>query len=182
MKTIKWFITIGVAALFAVAGSRTARADEWNQATKLTFSQAVEVPGLALPAGTYWFTLADSDSDRHIVQVWNGDRTRLLTSILAIPDYRFHPTGKTVVDFEERPRNAPEAIHAWFCPGTNYGQEFVYPKTRALQLAKQTGQPVLSMRDGQPPSDATQLKQTPVKAVTPSGEEIDFAEVVASKP
>jgi hypothetical protein len=138
MKAMKWFLTFVAAALFAVAVSRTAKADAWNQATKLTFSGPVEVPGLALPAGTYWFTLADSDPDRNIVQIWNEDRTQLLTTILAIPDYRLQASGKTVINFEERPRDAPEAIQSWFYPGANFGEEFVYPKTRALQLAKQT--------------------------------------------
>ena len=78
-------------------------ADEWDQATKLTFSEAVEVPGQILPAGTYWFTLADNDSDRNIVQVWDADRTHLLTAILAIPDYRQETPEKTIVDFAESP-------------------------------------------------------------------------------
>src|SRR5262249_20204507 len=98
-------------------------ADEWDKATKLTFSEPVEVPGLVLTAGTYWFTLADNDSDRNIVQIWNEDRTKLVTTILAVPDYRVKPTDKTVIHFEERPSDSPEAIHSWFYPGANYGEE-----------------------------------------------------------
>ncbi|HYL62830.1 MAG TPA: hypothetical protein VE077_09425 [Candidatus Methylomirabilis sp.] len=52
--------------------SPSARADEWNKKTVVTFNEPVEVPGHALPAGTYVFTLADS-TDRHIVQIWNAD-------------------------------------------------------------------------------------------------------------
>jgi hypothetical protein len=156
-------------------------ADEWNKATKLTFSEPVEVPGTVLPAGTYWFTLADSESDRSIVKVWDTDRTRLVTTILAIPDYRLQPTDKTVINFSERPASAPEAIHAWFYPGDNYGQEFVYPKSRATQLAKQANRPVLSLRDEQP-SDATQMKKVPITAISPSGDEVALAQVVGTKP
>ena len=57
----------------------------------------------------------------------------------------------------------------------------MYPKTRATLLAKQTSKPVLSMPDQQP-TVAAQIKQTPVKAVTPGGEEIEIAEIVASAP
>jgi len=46
---------------------------------------------VVLTAGTYWFTLAGSDSDRNIVQVWDADRMHLITTILAIPDYRLQP-------------------------------------------------------------------------------------------
>jgi len=66
-------------------------ADEENKAIKLTFSESVEVPGQVLSAGTYWFTLADSESDRNIVQMWNADRTRLVATVLAIPDYGCSP-------------------------------------------------------------------------------------------
>jgi LPXTG-motif cell wall-anchored protein len=156
-------------------------ADEWNKATQLTFNEPIEVPGMVLAPGTYWFTLADSDSDRNIVEVWNSDRTHLVTTILAVPDYRLQPTGKTVVHFEERPSDAPEAIHSWFYPGDNYGEEFVYPKSRATQLAKQTNRPVLSMPEPRP-SGVQQIKQAPVKAVTPSGEEIEISEVIVSQP
>jgi hypothetical protein len=156
-------------------------ADEWNKATKITFNEPVEVPGMVLEPGTYWFTLADSDSDRNIVEIWDANRAHLLRTILAIPDYRLKPTGKTVVHFEERPSNAPEAIHSWFYPGDNYGEEFVYPKSRATQLAKQVSRPVLSIPEPVP-TEPQQIKQTPVKAVTPSGDEIEVAEVVLSQP
>jgi hypothetical protein len=156
-------------------------ADEWNKATQMTFNEPVEVPGMVLPAGTYWFTLADNEPDRNIVEIWNADRTHLINTILAIPDYRLKPTGKTVVHFEERPSDAPEAIHSWFYPGDNYGEEFVYPKSRATQLAKQVNRPVLSTREPVP-TEPQQIKQAPVKAVTPSGEEIEVSEVVLSQP
>jgi len=131
---------------------------------------------MALQAGTYWFTLANSESDRNVVQIWDADRIHLVTTILAIPDYRLKPTGKTVIHFEERPSGSAEAIHSWFYPGANYGEEFVYPKTKAVQFAKQTSKPVLSMPD-QPPADTSQIKLTPVKAVNSSGEEIEITRV-----
>jgi hypothetical protein len=162
--------------LCALAAPSAMMADDSDKATKLTFSEPVEVPGKVLPAGTYWFKLADAPTDRNIVEIWNADRTRLVTTVLAIPDYRIQPKGRTVINFEERPANQPEAISSWFYPGDNFGQEFVYPKTRATELAKQTSRPVLSM-----PNQQASSAQVPVKAVTPSGEEIEVAEVVASQ-
>jgi hypothetical protein len=167
-------------------------ADEWNQATKLTFSAPVEVPGEVLPAGTYWFTLLSDDADRNIVQIWNTDRNRLLATILTVPDYRFQPKGRTFIKFEERPSDQPEALEAWFYPGDNYGHEFVYPEARARELAKRTGQPVLSMRDELAPNitepaksakDASvvAMKQAHVTATNPNGQETDMDNVVQTK-
>lgn len=37
-----------------------------------------------------------------------------------------NPTMNTVVTFEERAANSPEAVRNWFYPGMNYGHQFVY--------------------------------------------------------
>src|ERR1700689_2629438 len=99
-------------------------ADASDQATKLTFSSPVEVPGQVLPAGIYWFTLADGETERNIVQIWNVDRTNLVATILAVPAYREKTPDKSIINFEERPSGQPEAIQSWFYPGNNSGEEF----------------------------------------------------------
>ena len=177
------FLALGLCmTLFCVlAIPGVAKADEFDQATKLTFNEPVEIPGHVLAAGTYWFTLMDSQSDRNIVRVWNEDRTQLVATILSIPDYRLEPTDKTMINFEERPADQPEAIAAWFYPGENFGHEVVYPKTRAVALAAQTQQPVLSMPDESATDTATPAPPV-VNAVTDTGEEIDLNEVIASEP
>jgi hypothetical protein len=122
----------------------TASADDWNRKTIVTFSAPVEVPGVGaqvLPAGTYVFKILDSLSDRHIVQIFNKDQTHVFTTILAIPNYRLRATDKTVITFKERAQGEPEAIRAWFYPGHQWGEEFVYDKTKALDLAKVANEP-----------------------------------------
>jgi hypothetical protein len=104
-----------------------ARADEWDQKTIVTFSGAVEVPGQVLPAGTYVFKLADSQSDREVVQVLSQDEKQLLGTFLSVPEQRPHPAGKPIVTFEEKEAGSPEAVKAWFYPGEDIGHEFVYP-------------------------------------------------------
>jgi hypothetical protein len=118
----------------------TAKADEWNKQTVLTFNEPVEIPGQVLPAGTYIFKLVDSQSDRNIVQVFTEDQQHLLATIMAIPDYREEPADRTVVTFEERTSGSPEALHSWFYPGDTDGFEFVYSKSER-QYAAQSEQP-----------------------------------------
>jgi hypothetical protein len=182
-------VTCSVVLLLCAISAPTAKADEWNQATKVTFSEPVEIPGVVLPAGTYWFTLLSDDPDRNIVQVWNQDRQHLLATIMTEPDYRLHPTGHTVIQFAERPSTQPEALRAWFYPGENFGHEFVYSETRAREIAKRTGRPVLSMRDdlasnitkpsksAKEPSVAA-MKQAPIQAINSSGQEVDKSQAM----
>lgn len=70
------------------------RADEWKKKTKVTFNEPVQVPAVALPAGTYVFKLADSDGDHMIVQIFNEDETKLIITIPAIPDLSLADTGQ----------------------------------------------------------------------------------------
>ncbi len=156
-----------------------ARADEWDRKTIVTFSAPVEIPGKVLPAGTYVFKLMDSPSNRNIVQIFNKDENKLYATILAIPDYHMEPTGKTVITFEERPTGTPEAIRAWFYPGDNYGEEFVYPHKRAMELAQRSGQHVLtaSATATNESQSTAAMKKAQVTAIQPSGQEVELAQV-----
>ncbi len=160
MKKLSLLAVLVGVGLLCVTDPR-AKAGEWNKKTPFTFSGPGELPGMALPAGTYVFKLMDSLSDRNIVQVFNKDETHLYGTFLAIPDFRMKTPDKTIITFEERPANSPEAVKAWFYPGDNYGNEFVYPKERAVQLAKQSNQPVPSM-----PSEMAANTTKPVKKMT----------------
>jgi hypothetical protein len=162
-----------------------AKADEWNHKTVITFSGPVEVPGVGqhlLPAGTYVFKLLDSDSDRHIVQIFNQDETKVLTTILAIPNYRLKATDKTVITFRESPAGEPESLKAWFYPGHEWGEHFVYERSRAIELAKETNEPVLSTPVALASAPVETLKTAPIEAVTPAGETVDTAQVVQARP
>ncbi len=54
-------LVFGLILVFALLLVPVARADEWDQATRLTFNQPMEIPGhKILAAGSYWFvTMAD---------------------------------------------------------------------------------------------------------------------------
>jgi hypothetical protein len=112
-----------------------AKADEWNKRTILTVGETIQLPTVVLQPGTYTFKLLDSQSDRHIVQVFDKDGMHLITTILAIPNYRLQPTGKSEFAFWEVPAGQPPAMRAWFYPGDNFGQEFAYPKNMSTQIA-----------------------------------------------
>jgi hypothetical protein len=131
------FKILWLSASLALMGSMVApaTADEWNKETKLEFSAPVEVPGRVLIPGKYVFKLADSESDRNIVQIFSEDSNgnqKLVTTILAIPDERENTPDKPIVQFEERKAGSPEAIRSWYYPGDNTGWEFVYPKGERL--------------------------------------------------
>ena len=180
MKIAKALICLLAVTLFAAILLPSARADRWNKKTIITFSEAVEVPGKILPAGTYTFRLLDSPADRHIVEIFNEDGSQIIVTTLAINDYRLRPTGQTVMKFNERQGDAPEALRAWFYPGDNFGQVFVYPKARAIQLAQITNVIVPAVTVDA--VDDNTLKTAPIIAVTPDQKEVEVTTVIQTTP
>lgn len=198
-KKMQLITKAGMFCGLALLGVLSAPADPWNRKSVITLSAPVEIPGVhlagwgVLPAGTYVFKILDSQSDRHIVQIFNKEETTIYATILAIPNFRLKVTDKTVLTFRERPAGQPEALRAWFYPGRQWGEEFVYPKAKALEIAKATNLPVLftpaelPMEVAEPVKtpDApivVELKRVQILAITPAGEEVQLAQVVTPPP
>jgi len=161
LKSLALAISFGVLLMAA-----TAKADQWDRLTIVTFSGPVQVANTQLAAGTYVFKLMDDEGDRHIVQIFNGDQTHLIATILAMPDFRMSPTSGTSVKFAESANgsqtegNIPEsgvALKEWFYPGDNYGQEF-------------KAKPVAQVAEAQPelaPAPAPEAAPAPAAAAAP---------------
>jgi LPXTG-motif cell wall-anchored protein len=122
--------TILAAGLFSVS----AQADEWNKKTVLTVNQPIQIRDTYLEPGQYVLKLLDSNSDRHVVQIFNGDESHIVNTVLAIPKERTNPTANTQFTFWETPAGTAKALRAWFYPGDTVGNEFPYPK-QPRQLA-----------------------------------------------
>jgi len=121
--------------------------------------------------------LVDSLSDRHIVRIFDKDKQHVITTILAIPNYRLQPTGKTVFQYWEVPAGQPKALRAWFYPGDNFGQEFAYHKQTAVEIATYVKTPVPAIEvDTKAEED---LKTAPLVVVDESGK---TSELAATKP
>lgn len=121
-------LVVGALALTVGTVAFRAHADVWDKKTVLSVNQPIQVQDTYLDPGTYVFKLADSSSNRHIVQIFNRDQDQLINTILAIPNYRLQPTGDSRFLFYETPPGTARAMRAWFYPGDNFGQEFRYPK------------------------------------------------------
>jgi len=129
MKFVRPLQFLLIATLLCIVFSPRASADSWNKETKIVTTEPLEIPGHVLPPGTYIFDLAENGSYRHIVQVWNGNKTHLIATIFTIPVYRDEVSDQPVFELDERPGNSPEAVRAWFYTGEHTGNEFWYPRS-----------------------------------------------------
>ena len=142
MKRVKLVVTaLALAAVATLTSGVAAQQTNVSERTFLTFSSAVEMPGVTLQPGTYVFKLADTAS-RNVVQVWDNDEKNMLGQWLFVQAERPEVTGETVVTFREAREGATPAVQFWYFPGERIGKEFIYPRDQAERIAARTGQPV----------------------------------------
>ena len=184
MKTLRNLAFAAVAGCIGLTMLPSLQADTWNKKTLLTITEPLEVPDCCTPGhtivlqpGDYVMVLVDSLSDRHIVRIFDKDQKNVMTTILAIPNYRLQVTDKTVFQYWEVPAGQPRALRAWFYPGDNFGQEFAYPKQKAVAIAAFVKAPVPTIVVET--KEAEELKTVPLLAVTEAGE---TTQIVAALP
>jgi LPXTG-motif cell wall-anchored protein len=186
-KVIAFVFCLALVATLFVPNSDAQNRDK---RTTVTFTEPIEIPGgVILQPGVYVFHLLGSWENRYVVQISNEREDHMYATVITVANERRRSTSKTVMTFNEREAGAPPAIHVWFFPGDTTGREFVYPKTRAIQLAKLTNEPVLAMPVEMAPNitapvatpeDApvVALKEAPITVIQPTGEEVPVTAVV----
>jgi len=169
----------GVAIAIAL-GAPSARADQWDKRTVLQVNQPIQVRNTLLEPGTYVLRLLNSSVDRHIVQIFNGDQTRIIGTVLAVPRYRLKPADKSEFTFWETPSGNANALRAWFYPGDMIGQEFPYPThpavlSASLNIPASALMAPLDAEASPPPAPATQESET----APPQNQPTEMAETAA---
>lgn len=144
MNTKKVLSIFFGAILACAAFLPVAQASEFNQQTKLTFDQPVEVPGQVLPAGSYWFVLVDDVSSRDMVQVFSADWKTLYATLITVNSERQYPAEGTLLKFANRESAGAQALLTWFFPGETIGHEFLYSNQEEKELAQDRQQTVVA--------------------------------------
>jgi hypothetical protein len=140
MNTRKAFSVVsGLVLALAMLVPVAVRADELNQATRMTFNQPIEIPGnRILPAGSYWFQLFDAPNTHQVVQIYNADRMHLLATFLVIPTERMKTSDRTELKLINQPRNRPSALLSWFYPNRMIGHGFLYGPRQESRHSEET--------------------------------------------
>ena len=182
MKRVNLIVTAMILAVLAVlAGRVSAQRIDTNDKTFMTFTAAVEMPGVTLQPGTYVFRLADSPT-RNVVQVLDEGEKNILGQWNFVQAERPRVTEETVVMFKETREGATPAVQYWYFPGEKVGKEFIYPKDQADRIAARTG---VDVRSGENViegsiADVKVAEATPAPAEPAAGPEP--APVVAAAP
>jgi hypothetical protein len=174
--SVRTMMIVVLCLAFLAAMAPSAAAQPFDRRTIMTINQPFQVPGTALPAGKYVIRLMDTAGTRTVVQILNAEETKSYAIVLGIPDYKLKTPEKTEFSFYEAKPGNPVPLHAWFYPGNNYGVEFVYPKAKAVEIAKESGEHVIATTIPEPVA-AAELKREPLVAIEPGGKEVEVAKV-----
>ena len=121
-----------------------ALANPADQLSYMTFSQAVSLPGMTLPAGEYVFRLLDRTASPAVVVVLNKEQDHVYATLLTTPAQRMKSTGDPAITFYESPAGTARPIRAWFFAGEKVGLEFAHPEERMELVARYSASPVLT--------------------------------------
>ena len=207
MKRLTLFTTacmLAVLALFATAIG--AQQPDTLDRTFISFSSAVELPGVTLEPGEYEFRLADTPS-RNVVQVFRKSDSKPMGQWTFVEAARERTSDDTVVMFKEAREGTTPAVQFWYYPSEKVGKEFIYPKDQAERIAARTGQSVRSDSgvvsapsaaaaatastatgsvsssiDRDPPSASSQVESTPRNAPARAEAQSDAAPVFDAEP
>jgi len=129
-------VTIAFCLMLATIGLvPAAHAGQWSERTEIQFSAPVEIPGVVLQPGTYWFVLSSDQNDRNIVEVFDAKQNKVYATLMTIPTRRQRSTAKTEIVLVKR-HNSPDALWKWYYPGRRTGHEFTYPTHEEAQLRR----------------------------------------------
>ena len=172
------YLSLFLIGLMAVSLAPGLKADPVYKRTEVTFHQPVEIPGMVLTPGTYVMKLLDPNMDRDIVRFYDSQEKHMYAMVFAIPDYRLNAPERTVITFEERAANAPQAIKEWIPAGDNWGWEFVYPKVRpaAAEVAQVTPPPAKPAPTATAPAPAPAETPAPVAQVPHEQPPVEIAQ------
>lgn len=183
-------VLLGLATIWVMAApAANAQSRVLDKKTTITVNQPFELPGnKVLPAGTYVMRLVDVAGVRNIVRFYSADEKEAYVTVMGIPDFKLSAPNKTDITFYESTAGTPRPLHAWFYPGSQFGIEFAYPKERAVEIAKSSAEHVIALN---PPATAPEpipaptereLREEPLTAIEPGGEEVQLAEVHPEAP
>jgi len=124
----KTVVVVTCLVLGALLAQRPASASSnTNKTMYLTFSGAVQLPGVTLAAGTYTFELEDPMASGDLVCVRNrrGDHAYFLGFTRRV-DRPANLRPGQVVSFSETAAGTPPRIAVWYPSDDSHGREFIY--------------------------------------------------------
>jgi len=131
---VKRLTSASVLVVLVCALASGANAFTSDKRTYFTFNQPVALPGMTLPAGTYMFRIANTETSRNVIQVANKQGTESYALLNTVQATRPDAPKDSEIRFLETAAGAPAAVGTYWYMGERTGYEFVYSKEQLAAL------------------------------------------------
>jgi hypothetical protein len=163
---VKRLASASVLVVLVCALASGANAFTSDKRTYFTFNQPVALPGMTLPAGTYMFRIANTETSRNVIQVANKQGTESYALLNTVQATRPDAPKDSEIRFLETAAGAPPAVGTYWYMGERTGYEFIYSKEQLAAL-NQSAQP----------APAVSVTETESSSIAP-GAEVSSPDVV----
>ncbi len=170
-KSALW-VLVAIAIVAALAQTGAAQIEK--EKSIFTISEPTEIGRQLVPPGRYMIRVVPLSYNRNLVQVTSEDGTKVFATALATP----HPkklddqTPNSRFTYYPTAEGKPKALRTWFAPSTPFGQDIVYPKRRAAELAAEVHENVVAIPEE---TAETEYKTVPYTTVTREGTEVAYS-------
>jgi hypothetical protein len=114
-----------------------------NENAFMEVSERMDVGGTILEPGQYRITVVPLQENRNMLQVRNEDGSVVYATVLSINHPSMEKLAVSRFDLYATPVGALKALRTWFpAEVTSGGHDVVYPRERALELARLVREPV----------------------------------------
>lgn len=167
MKTLIRGLALGtLVALLGIASAPAATAQSDRENSTFTVTEPTDVGGFTLQPGTYLIKVVMLSSNRNTIQVTNVEQTKVFANVLATPHViaagEVAPASRFI--YYAATPGQPRALRTWFARETTNGQDIIYPKRRALEIAVAAKEPVIAIPDE---VKEAEYVSAPIVVVTP---------------
>jgi hypothetical protein len=169
---VKKLASASVLVVLVCALASGANAFTSDKRTYFTFNQPVALPGMTLPAGTYMFRIANTETSRNVIQVANKQGTESYALLNTVQATRPDAPKDSEIRFLETAAGAPPAVGTYWYMGERTGYEFIYTKEQ-LAAMNRSAQPA-------PEVSVTSESESSVAAAPPL--DTEASDVVQGEP
>jgi len=192
MKRLSYKTAVSVLAFIALVGlACPAKAADTAKITYAFFQNPVEIPGgKVLPPGNYAFKMLDESGPSKVIQLmlalqygtvgtpsaYNANKPMpVVATLIAVTDYRNAQNRGTVTYWQTR-GEGPRPLKTLSFAIDPQTLVFVYPRERAVELAKAVNQPVPSMVSANLTGDVNAMKSVAAKATAANGSDVEVSQ------
>lgn len=185
MKPVQKLMALAGAGLLGalLVPTSDAQTTQTRPRSSLAITEPTEVPGgVVLPPGNYLIKVTDNQSTWNVVSITDPFEKKTFATILATPHTAKDSAPNSMFVFFNTPTGQNKVLRSWWPSNDRWGQDFVYPKARAAELARVSSEQVPEMTSDMSQYESTHRTDTPATTPTDTSAQNAYSSTATTTP